>query len=213
MVSLRQVRLFWRPLAHLACALPLIYLMLQLAEVGGLRLGPNPQLEIRDSLGEWGLRLLLVTLAMTPLRWVTGKPWPLQFRRLLGLWSFAYLALHFVTYFLLDRSLDLPVIIEDLVKRPFITIGFLGIVLMVPLAVTSTAGWRRRLGARWLTLHKLVYPIAMLGCWHFYWLVKKDVREPLIYCGILTVLLGFRVWKWRQRLVGAPLGANDADRA
>ena len=185
MVTQHQVRLLWRPLAHLACALPLIYLMLQLAEVGGLRLGPNPQLEIRDFLGEWGLRLLLLTLAMTPLRWITGKPWPLQFRRLLGLWSFAYL--------------DLPVIIEDIVKRPFITIGFLAIVLMIPLAVTSTAGWRRRLGARWLTLHKLVYPIAILGCWHFYWLVKKDVREPLIYCGILAVLLGFRVWQTRRR--------------
>ena len=131
MVTQHQVRLLWRPLAHLACALPLIYLMLQLAEVGGLRLGPNPQLEIRDFLGEWGLRLLLLTLAMTPLRWITGKPWPLQFRRLLGLWSFAYLGLHFVTYFLLDRSLDLPVIIEDIVKRPFITIGFLAIVLMI----------------------------------------------------------------------------------
>ena len=113
MVTQRQVRLYWRPLAHVTCALPLLVLVLQLAEVGGLRLGPNPQLAIRDFLGEWGLRLLLVTLAMTPLRHVTGKPWPLQFRRLLGLWSFAYLALHFITYFFLDRSLDLPVIIED----------------------------------------------------------------------------------------------------
>jgi len=200
-MSQRRMRYFWRPLAHVACALPLVYLVLQIAEVGSLRLGPNPQLFIRDVLGEWGLRLLLATLAMTPLRWLSGKPWPLQFRRLLGLWSFAYLALHFVTYFFLDRSLDLPVIIEDIAKRPYITIGFAAFLLMIPLAVTSTAGWRRRLGPRWLTLHKLVYPVAILGCWHFYWLVKKDVREPLIYCAVLALLLGVRVWKaWRRAL-------------
>ncbi|MEO7386581.1 MAG: protein-methionine-sulfoxide reductase heme-binding subunit MsrQ [Gammaproteobacteria bacterium] len=209
MVSPRQIRLYWRPLAHVACALPLVYLILQLAEVGGLRLGANPQLVIRDFLGEWGLRLLLATLAMTPLRWLTGKPWPVQFRRLLGLWSFTYLALHFVTYFFLDRSFDLPVILEDITKRPYITIGFAAFVLMIPLAVTSTAGWRRRLGARWLRLHKLVYLIAILGCWHFYWLVKKDVREPLIYCGVLAVLLGFRVWKSRQRAAAATVEATS----
>lgn len=199
MTTQRQIRLFWRPLAHLACAVPLAVLLLQLAEVGGLRLGPNPQLEIRDVLGIWGLRLLLLTLAMTPLRWITGLPWPVQFRRLLGLWSFAYLALHFVTYFFLDRSVDLPVIIEDITKRPYITVGLTAFLLLVPLAVTSTAGWRRRLGARWLTLHKLVYVAAAFGCWHFYWLVKKDVREPLAYCAVLAVLLGFRAWKSRTR--------------
>lgn len=169
--------------------------MLQLAEVGGLRLGPNPQLVIRDFLGEWGLRLLLLTLAMTPLRWILGRPWPVQLRRLLGLWSFAYLLLHFLTYFFLDQSLDLPAIVADITKRPFITIGFLGFLLMIPLAVTSTAGWRRRLGSRWLTLHRLVYVVAMLGCWHFYWLVKRDVREPLIYIVVLAFLLGMRLVK------------------
>jgi sulfoxide reductase heme-binding subunit YedZ len=198
MLTQRQVRLYLRPLAHVACALPLAIIVLKLAEVAGLRLGPNPGLAIRDTLGEWGLRLLLVTLAMTPMRWITGKAWPLQFRRLAGLWSFAYLTLHFVTYFFLDRSLDLPVIIEDITRRPFITIGFAGFVLMIPLAITSTAGWRRQLGQRWVKLHKLVYLVAILGCWHFYWLVKKDVREPLVYCAILAVLLGARVWKSRQ---------------
>jgi sulfoxide reductase heme-binding subunit YedZ len=199
MPSQRQIRLPWRSLAHVACALPVLYLVLQIAEVAGLRLGPNPPMYIRDFLGAWGLRLLLATLAMTPLRWLTGKPWPLQFRRLLGLWSFAYLALHFVTYFVIDQSLDLPVIIEDIVKRPYITIGFAAFLLMIPLAVTSTAGWRRQLGSRWVDLHRLVYLVAILGCWHFYWAVKKDVREPLVYCGILALLLGFRVWKSRQR--------------
>ncbi|MEZ5564738.1 MAG: protein-methionine-sulfoxide reductase heme-binding subunit MsrQ [Gammaproteobacteria bacterium] len=179
----------------MACALPLIYLALRLMEIGSLRLGPNPQLVIRDELGIWGLRLLLMTLAMTPLRWILGKSWPLQFRRLLGLWSFGYLALHFVTYFLLDRSLDLPVIVEDIVKRPFITVGFVAFLLLMPLAATSTKGWQRRLGTRWLTLHKMVYVVAVLGCWHFYWLVKKDVREPLVYIAVLAVLLALRLWK------------------
>lgn len=198
MVSARQIRLVGKPLAHLACSLPLIVLILSLAEIGGLRVGPNPQLYIRDVLGTWGLRLLLLTLAMTPLRHLTGKPWPLRFRRLLGLWAFAYLALHFLTYFFFDRSLDIDVIIEDILKRPYITLGLAAFLLMVPLAVTSTAGWQRRLRTRWLQLHRLIYPIAILGCWHYYWLVKKDVREPLIYCGLLAILLMARVWRARR---------------
>ncbi len=210
MVSQRQVRLVGKPLAHLACALPLVVLLLELFEVGGLRLGANPQQVIRDVLGEWGLRLLLVTLAVTPLRWLLGQAWPLQFRRLLGLWAFVYLLLHFVTYFFLDRSLELDVILEDIVKRPYITIGFASLLLLTPLAITSTAGWRRRLGPRWLTLHRLIYPAAALGCWHFYWLVKKDVTEPLIYAGILAVLLGVRAWKARSERVVARLAGADS---
>ncbi len=197
MVSTRQIRLAGKPLAHLACSLPLVLLILSLAEIGGLRLGPNPQLYIRDVLGEWGLRLLLLTLAMTPLRQLTGKPWPLLFRRMLGLWAFAYLALHFVTYFFLDRSLDIDVIVEDILKRPYITLGLAAFMLMLPLAITSTAGWQRRMGARWVQLHWLIYPIAILGCWHFYWLVKKDLREPLIYCGLLAILLMVRIRRVR----------------
>ena len=193
-VSTRQIRLAGKPLLHLACSLPLVLLILSIAEIGGLRLGPNPQLYIRDVLGEWGLRLLLVTLAITPLRRLIGKPWPLLFRRLLGLWAFAYLALHFVTYFFLDRSLELALIIEDILKRPYITLGMTAFMLMIPLAITSTVGWQRRLGARWLQLHRLIYPIAVLGCWHFYWLVKKDLREPLVYCGLLAILLVARIW-------------------
>lgn len=197
MVSTRQIRRAGKPLAHLACSLPLVLLILSLAEIGGLRLGPNPQLYIRDVLGEWGLRLLLLTLAMTPLRQLTGKPWPLLFRRMLGLWAFAYLALHFVTYFFLDRSLDIDVIVEDILKRPYITLGLAAFMLMLPLAITSTAGWQRRMGARWVQLHWLIYPIAILGCWHFYWLVKQDLREPLIYCGLLAILLMVRIRRAR----------------
>lgn len=177
-----------RPLAHLACALPLAVLVLGIAGVGAFRLGANPGLTIRDETGEWGLRLLLATLAMTPLRRLTSQPWPLAFRRLLGLWSFAYVALHFVTYFVFDRA-SVAAIVEDVVERPYITIGFLAFVLMVPLAVTSTAGWRRQLGPRWTTLHRLVYPVAVLGCWHYWWLVKRDVTEPAVHAGILALLL------------------------
>lgn len=198
MASTRQIRLAGKPLLHLACSLPLVLLILSIAEIGGLRLGPNPQLYIRDELGEWGLRLLLLTLAITPLRQLTGKAWPLLFRRMLGLWAFAYLALHFVTYFFLDRSLDLDIIVEDILERPYITLGLAAFLLMVPLAITSTAGWQRRLGSRWLQLHRLIYPIAILGCWHFYWLVKKDLREPLVYCGILAILLLARIWRARN---------------
>jgi sulfoxide reductase heme-binding subunit YedZ len=177
-----------RPLAHLACALPLAALVLGIAGVGPFQLGANPGLAIRDELGEWGLRLLLASLAMTPLRRLTGRPWPLAFRRLLGLWSFAYVALHFVTYFVFDRA-SIAAIVEDVVKRPYITIGFLAFALMVPLAVTSTAGWRRQLGPRWTTLHRLVYPVAILGCWHYWWLVKRDITEPAVYAAVLGVLL------------------------
>jgi sulfoxide reductase heme-binding subunit YedZ len=193
-VSTRQIRLAGKPLLHILCGLPLVLLILSIAEVGGLRLGPNPQLYIRDVLGEWGLRLLLLTLAITPLRQLSGQAWPLLFRRLLGLWAFTYLALHFVTYFFLDRSLDLALIIEDILKRPYITVGMTAFLLLVPLAITSTAGWQRRLGMRWSQLHRLIYPAAILGCWHFYWLVKKDLREPLVYCGLLALMLVARLW-------------------
>lgn len=187
-----QLRRVYRPLAHVACALPLIVLVLELAGVAGLRLGANPGLVIRDTLGTWGLRLLLATLAMTPLRLLTGKPWPLAFRRLLGLWSFAYVSLHFVTYFLFDRA-SIAAVVADVIKRPYITIGFVAFLLMIPLAVTSTAGWRRQLAHRWVSLHRLVYAVAILGCWHYWWLVKRDVREPLLYVAVLVVLLGWRV--------------------
>lgn len=192
MPSQAQITRVWKPLAHAACALPLAVLLLELLAIGPFRIGPNPALAVRDTLGSWGLRLLLVTLAMTPLRLATGQAWPLAFRRLLGLWSFAYVLLHFVTYFVFDRAIELDIILEDVAKRPYITIGTAAFLLMVPLAVTSTVGWRRRLGPGWTRLHRLVYPVAILGCWHYYWLVKRDVREPLLYFAILVVLLGWR---------------------
>ena len=178
-----------------AALLPLADIVLRIFEVGPLRLGPNPVEDIQDAMGIWTLRFLLLTLALTPLRHITGRPWPLQFRRMFGLFAYVYGALHFLNYLVLDMTLYAPEIVEDILERPFITVGFAALVLMTPLAITSTNGWRRKLGRRWQTLHRLVYPVAMLACWHFYWQVKKDITEPLIYVGILTALLGFRLWR------------------
>jgi sulfoxide reductase heme-binding subunit YedZ len=196
--TLRQVRLVVKPAVFAAALLPLAGLVAGASGVAAFDLGANPVETIQDTTGEWALRLLLLTLAVTPLRHALGQPWPLQLRRMLGLFAFAYAALHFTNYLLLDRALDWSEIAGDLTKRPFIIVGASALLLLVPLAVTSTAGWRRRLGPRWVTLHRLVYPVAVLACWHFWWQVKKDVTEPMVYCGILAVLLGVRVWKSRQ---------------
>ena len=195
MPSLRQIRYFWKPVAFLLCLAPLSILLLQAFEIGSLRLGPNPVEDIQDTMGIWTLRFIMLTLAMTPLRWASGKAWVLRFRRMFGLFAFTYCGLHFLNYLVLDQTFDIQLIIEDILERPFITIGFSALVMMVPLAVTSTDGWRRRLGKRWPQLHRLVYAIGIFGCWHFFWQVKKDIQEPMIYICILIVLLGTRVWR------------------
>jgi sulfoxide reductase heme-binding subunit YedZ len=198
--TLTQIRRVWKPVVFVAALLPLAGLVAGASGVEIFRLGANPVETIQDTTGLWALRFLLVTLSLTPLRWVTGKAWPLQFRRMLGLFAFTYAALHFTNYLLLDRALDLAEIVPDIVKRPFITVGFVALVLLVPLAVTSTAGWRQRLGVRWQRLHALIYPIALLVCWHFWWQVKKDITEPLVYASILAALLLARVWRRFYRL-------------
>ncbi len=114
---------------------------------------------------------------------------------MLGLFAFAYVTLHFINYLVLDQAFDIAEIIEDIVERPFITVGFSALLMLIPLAVTSTNGWRRELGPRWRLLHRLVYVIGIFACWHFFWQVKKDISEPLIYIGILTLLLGMRLWR------------------
>jgi len=139
------------------------------------------------------LNFLLITLTVTPLRRLTGKSWLLRFRRMLGLFAFFYVLLHFLAYVGLDQRFDLPVIFEDVVERPFITIGFTAFVLLIPLTVTSTNAMMKRLGRRWQKLHRLVYVIAILGAVHFYWQVKLDTLGALIYAAILAVLLGYRL--------------------
>ena len=157
-------------------------------------LGANPVEAITHSTGEWTLRLLLVTLAITPLRLLTGRVWLVRLRRMVGLFAFFYLMLHFTTYAVLDASLDLAYVIEDVADRLYITAGFTAFVMLVPLAATSTNAMVRRLGpARWRKLHRLVYAAAICGALHFLWLVKADLREPLIYTAILAVLLAARL--------------------
>lgn len=180
--------------------MPLVELALRALEVHGASLGANPVQELLHALGLWALRFIVATLAISPLCELIGKPWPIAFRRMLGLYAFFYVLLHFLVWLFLDRELYWHGIVKDIGKRPFITIGFAAFLLLIPLAATSTNGWIRRLGARrWRALHRLVYPIALLGVWHFYWLVKSDEREPLLYAGLVTALLGWRVWRARAR--------------
>ena len=161
-------------------------------------LGANPIEAITRNTGEWTLRFLLITLCVTPLRKYSGWHWVVRLRRMLGLFAFAYGAAHLSTYLWLDQFFDWQAIAKDILKRPFITVGFAALVLMTPLALTSSNFAIRKLGGRrWQSLHRAIYPIAMLGCIHFWWLVKKDVTEPLIYSVILAVLLGLRAW-WRE---------------
>ncbi|BBA36224.1 sulfoxide reductase heme-binding subunit YedZ [Methylocaldum marinum] len=157
------------------------------------RLGANPIEKITHITGYWTLTLLLATLAVTPLRRLSGWPWPGRFRRMLGLFAFFYGCLHFLTYLVLDQFFDWSGIVKDIGKRPYITVGFTAFLLLIPLALTSTDAMIRRLGGkRWRVLHRLVYLIAVLGVAHFWWLVKKDISGPAADAAILAVLLGFR---------------------
>jgi len=182
-----------KPLVFGLCLLPLLLLTLRAFELGSLGLGANPVEELLHQLGRWGLKFLLITLSITPLRRWTGWNWLIRFRRMLGLFAFFYVVLHFIIYAVLDQGLELALIVEDIVKRPYITLGVTGLLLLVPLAVTSTRGMMRRLGKRWVLLHRLVYPVAILGVWHFYWQVKLDTVDALIYALVLAVLLATRL--------------------
>jgi sulfoxide reductase heme-binding subunit YedZ len=183
----------------LLCLLPLGKLALETFGVGGLSLGANPVEELLHRLGKWGLNFLLITLAVTPLRQLSGWNWLIRFRRLLGLFAFFYLAMHFLTYAGLDQHFAPALILEDIAERPYITLGMTALALLLPLALTSTNGMMRRLGRRWQQLHRLVYPITILGVWHFYWQVKLDTLEPSIYAAILATLLGYRIVRSRRR--------------
>lgn len=201
-------------LVFLLCLLPLGKAILAAFGVAGMSLGANPIEELLHYLGKWGLKFLLITLAVTPLRKLTGLNWLIRFRRMLGLFAFFYVLMHFFTYAGLDQRFDLAAIVEDIVERPYITIGITGLLLLLPLAVTSTKGMMRRLGGRWQKLHRLVYLIPTLGVWHFYWQVKKDILEPSIYALILAILLCYRlVIRWhRRRAASRALSRNEHER-
>ena len=179
-----------RPAVFVAALLPLAWLLYQ-ALWGDL--GANPIEEIIHQTGLWGLRLLLITLALTPLRRLTGWGGWLRLRRMLGLFAFFYATLHLLSWVVLDQFFDWPMMAEEIVRHPYITVGLLAWLMLVPLAVTSTQGMMRRLGRRWKQLHSLVYLIGVLAVLHFVWLVKADVREPLIYLALLALLLLLRL--------------------
>ncbi len=176
---------------------------------GGLT--ANPVEFITHTTGWWTLAFLLITLSVTPLRRLLDIPWLLRLRRMLGLYAFFYASLHFLTWLVVDQFFDWNSIVKDVIKRPYITVGFSAFVLLLPLAATSTNAMVRRLGAaRWQVLHRAVYVIAILGVVHFWWLVKKDIREPLAFALVLAVLLGARaVLAWRKRVVAASAGAHQ----
>ena len=185
-------------------AKPLVFL-LALVPLAGLifivltgRTSANPAEDILLTTGIWALRFLLATLTITPLRRLTGWNVLIQYRRMLGLFTFFYATVHLVSYIAFDRFFAFDEILADIAKRPFITAGMAAFVLMLPLAVTSTKGWIRRLGRRWQALHRIIYLCAMVACLHFIWKVKVVIGEPVYYAAILGVLLAFRLlWRFR----------------
>ena len=192
-----------KAIVHLAALSPLAILLWQMwavAKTGSNALGADPVAEIEHRLGLWAIRFLMLALAITPLRQLTGWNVLVRFRRMLGLYAFAYASLHLSAYLGLDLRGYWTQIFEDIAKRPYITVGFIAWLLLVPLAITSTTGWIKRLGRNWARLHMLVYAVAVLAVLHFWWLVKSDIREPALYAGIAALLLGWRLWKrWRVR--------------
>ena len=175
---------------HLLCATPAGYLT-YLTLTGGL--GFNPIETLTHQTGIWALRIFLLSLAITPLRILFKLPQIITYRRLAGLWAFFYALVHFSIYLTFDLQFSLSLVIDDIVRRPYLTAGFTALVIMLPLAITSTRGWQRRLRTNWGKLHKLVYIAGIAAVLHFAWLTKGDQLEPLFYVGILVVLFGVRV--------------------
>jgi sulfoxide reductase heme-binding subunit YedZ len=201
----QQVRWFFKPALFILALLPLAFLVYRALTND---LGANPIETINRYTGDWVLRFLLITLAVTPLRRLTGWNGLLRYRRILGLFAFFYACLHFLSWVWLDQYFVLADIVADVAKRPYITVGFASFLMLIPLAATSTNAMIRRLGAkRWQQLHRLVYLIGIGGVVHFLWLVKSDIREPLVYGAVLALLLGFRLWDRRRRTpVAIPSG-------
>jgi sulfoxide reductase heme-binding subunit YedZ len=193
------VRRLIKPALFLVCLIPAALLGWDAAR-GALT---DPIEEITHRTGWWGLTLLVVTLAVTPARRLTGWNGLVKYRRMLGLFAFFYISLHFLTYLVLDQFFAWSFIVEDVAERPYITVGFAGFLMLLSLAITSTNGWIRRLGKRWTRLHSLIYVAALCGVVHFLWQVKADVREPTIYGLIIVTLLAIRLWRPRRRAAGA----------
>jgi sulfoxide reductase heme-binding subunit YedZ len=230
MISTRSIRLYIKPPLFAVCLWPVWWigwhllgsylefarptsdfvLMLKHATTHST-LGANPTEAMQDEFGDWGLRFLLITLAVTPVKDWTGWNWLIPLRRMLGLFGFFYILAHFTVWIWLDQGFYWPGLLPEIIKRPFITLGMLALLMLIPLAITSTNKMMRRLGRRWKKLHRLIYPICILGCWHYYWQVKADIREPLIYFVIAFVLLGWRAWKhYRKAPVSREIPETEA---
>ena len=184
---------------------PFVLVVLRALEFQGMSLGADPVQELLNVFGKTALNLLLLTLSITPIRRSTGVNRLISFRRLLGLFAFFYVVLHFTTYVWLDLGFAWDHVFEDIAKRPYITVGFTALLMLIPLAATSTNRIQRALGRNWVKLHRLVYVIAVLGVVHFWWQVKLDVSEPLLYAFLLAVLLGVRLhhaWTLRRKSAG-----------
>lgn len=196
-----------KPLVFIICLLPLVVLVWD-----GFHdaLGANPIEKITHRTGDWSLRFLLITLSITPMRKLFGWKFVIRFRRMLGLFAFFYVCIHFSIYIVFDHFFDMSEIVKDIVKRPYVTVGFTAFVMLIPLAITSTNKMKKRLGVRWKQLHQLVYVIAVLGVLHYLWLVKADVLQPVIHAIVLLVLLGFRAWQDRRDRVMRTEGAKAA---
>jgi sulfoxide reductase heme-binding subunit YedZ len=204
---MQPVRWVLKPAVFAACLLPSLHIGVGalnaagVLHVGGVSLGADPVKVMLHTCGRWTLNFLMITLCMTPLRDLTHSIVWLRFRRMFGLFALFYVVLHFCVYLFLDQSGKLGELWQDIVKRPYITLGMLGLLLLIPLGLTSTGKAQRRLGRHWRQLHRLIYAIAILGVWHFWWQVKKDIREPLLYACGLALLFGYRLWKNRQSLL------------
>ena len=205
----QRYRYLYKPLVFVAGLAPLAWMICGALQLFGASLGADPVKKLEHECGKTALNFLLLTLSVTPLRTLAGLPQLLRLRRMLGLFTFFYAVVHFTVYLVLDLELNLRMVGADIVKRPYITVGFTALLLLVPLALTSTNGMMRRLGRRWQSLHRLIYLIAALAVWHFYWQVKRDVREPLLYLGILALLLGYRLVRWRARAAPAAVGVTS----
>ena len=190
----RRIRFVAKPLLFAVCLVPALGLAGKLTGITG-DLGANPVEAVLDHFGNWGIRFVMITLAVTPLSKLTGWNTLIRFRRMLGLFAFFYVLLHFLTWLVLDQGLLASAIVEDIAKRPFVTLGFAAFLLLTAMAVTSPLAVRRRMGRRWQQLHYSVYAVGVLAVWHFWWQVKADFREPLVYALVLAVLLGYRAWR------------------
>jgi sulfoxide reductase heme-binding subunit YedZ len=202
-MAIKRSRLIFKPLVFIASLIPLGWLVFALwsdTALGTLYLTSDPVQKLNRELGDWALIFIILTLAVRPAGEILKKGEFVAYRRMIGLYAFFYAILHLTSYVIIDLQLDLNAFVQDVIKRNYITIGILAILMLIPLAITSTKGMIKRLGGRkWRKLHMLVYPIAILGVIHFYMMIRADFTRPIMYGSVIFVLLAYRVWKARQK--------------